>query len=222
MTTTVIPEVINVPRINTAEFVDLTIYNEYGNIANANTYTFSSAYKHETINGVVYLPMAGLLAIGTQPHDLRVTSADTTISLSGINANNISLVLSNKIRGSELKISRGFYDDTYVLGNVYPRFKGIVTGYVIKEDRVDQDDNYTVTLTASSYKTVLENRTAGRFTNSQSWRFFSPNDPSMDNVYSISGRAFDFGKDPQAYNGPAGMIAQPPKRERGFGGGGGK
>jgi len=215
--TSVIPEVVNVPRINTAEFVSLTVFNEYGNIANANTYTFSSAYKSEVIDGLTYLPMGGLLGIGNQPHDLRVTSADTSISLSGIGANNISLVLTHKVRGSELKILRGFYDDNYILGNVYPRFTGIVTGYVIKEDRQNQDDTYTVAITASSYKTVLENRTAGRFTNPSSWRFFNPNDPSMDEVPSISGRAFDFGKDPQGYNGPAGMIANPPRRDRGGG-----
>jgi len=195
-----IPEVSNnVPFINNAEFIKLTIYNEYGNTANANVYTFSSAYKAETIDGVTYTPLGGLLAVGVQNRDLRVTSADTSISLSGIDGNNIYVVLATKVKGSEIEISRGFYNNNYVLTNVYPRFTGIVTSYNIAEelDVSSDSDNFTVTLNASSYKTVLENRVAGRKTNKTSWQEFNSNDSSMNNVYSIADQQFDFGKDPK-------------------------
>lgn len=197
---TIIPEVAStVTNITNAEFVKLTVYNDFTNTNNVSTYTFSSSYKDETIGGVNYLALGGLLQVGAQANDLRVTDGDTSVSLSGIDGNNINLVLSNKVKGSKLEISRGFYDDTFVLGNVYPRFNGIITGYTISEDRSNQDDNFTVVVNASSYKTVLENRVAGRFTNKESWRFFNPNDASMDNVYSIAGRSFDFGGDPRKY-----------------------
>lgn len=194
-----IPEVANnVPFINNAEFVKLTVYNEYGNLANCNVYTFSSAYKPETINGTTYTPLGGLLAVGVQNRDLRVTSADTSISLSGIDGNNIQIVLDSqgKIRGSEIQVLRGFYNNNYILSNTYNRFTGIVTSYNISEDRQDRDDNFTVTLNASSYKTVLENRVAGRKTNKSSWQEFDSTDSSMNNVYSIAGQNFDFGKPP--------------------------
>lgn len=213
-----IPEVANSPpSINTAEFCKLTIYNEYGNLANVTIHTFSSAYKAEIINGTTYLPLGGLLAAGTQPRDLRVTSADTSISLSGVSGNNIPIVLGTKIKGSKIEILRGFYNNNYVLTNTYPRFTGIVTSYSISEDLETNfngpNDNFTVSVNASSYKTVLENRVAGRKTNKSSWQVFNSTDSSMNNVYSIADQTFDFGMDPK-------KKATTSSAATGFGGGG--
>ena len=189
--------------VNNAEFVKLTIYNEYGNTANNNVYTFSSSYQPETISGQTYSPLGGLLTVGVQQRDIRVTSADTSISLSGIDGNNIYTVLANKIRGSKLEITRGFYGGDGNVANNYNltsnahRFTGIVTNYQITEERVDQDDKFTVTLMASSFKTVLENRIAGRKTNSESWKEFNPTDTSMDRVPSLADRSFSFGMEPK-------------------------
>jgi hypothetical protein len=187
----------NKPLVNNAEFVKLTIYNEYGNMANNNVYTFSSSYKEEIIDGQAYSPLGGLMAVGVQQRDIRVTSADTTIALSGVSGNNIYVVLDNKIRGSKLEITRGFYDNNYNLTSNAHRFTGIVTNYQITEERQDQDDNYTVSLMASSFKSVLENRIAGRKTNSESWKEFNPTDTSMDRVPSLADRAFSFGQEPK-------------------------
>ena len=170
-----IPEVDNTSQINSAEFVKLTVFNDFSNTANTSTYTFSSAYKPEIIDGATYLPLGGLLAVGAQNRDLRVTAGDTTISLSGVSGNNI---------------------DNDILGNTYLRFTGIVTGYGITEERDGNEDNFTVAVSASSYKTVLQNRIAGRKTNQESWQFFDPTDTSMNQVYSIAGVDFDFGKEP--------------------------
>lgn len=186
----------NKPLVTNAEFVKLTIYNEYGNTSNNNVYTFSSSYKEETISGQTYTPLGGLLAVGVQQRDIRVTSADTSISLSGVDGNNIYVVLDKKVRGGKLEITRGFYDNNYNLTSNAHRFTGIVTNYQVSEERVDQDDNYTITLNASSFKSVLENRIAGRKTNSESWKEYNPTDTSMDRVPSLSDRAFDFGKTP--------------------------
>lgn len=182
--------------VNNAEFVKLTIYNEYGNTANNNVYTFSSSYQSETIANTVYTPLGGLLGVGIQQRDIRVTSADTSLSLSGIDGNNMAVVLGNKIRGSKVEIIRGFYDNNYVLSNTAQRFTGIVTSYNIAEERQAQDDNFTITLNASSFRYVLENRIAGRKTNSESWKEFNPTDTSMDRVPSLADQKFDFGKTP--------------------------
>jgi len=186
----------NKALVNNAEFVKLTIYNEYGNTANNNVYTFSSSYQSENIDGQDYTPLGGLLAIGVQQRDIRVTSADTSLTLSGIDGNNMSIVLGTLIRGSKLEITRGFYDNNYVLTSNAHRFTGIVTNYQISEERQDQEDNFTITLNASSFKSVLENRIAGRKTNSESWKEYNPTDTSMDRVPSLSDRSFDFGKPP--------------------------
>ena len=187
----------NKALVNNAEFVKLTIYNEYANTANNNVYTFSSSYQTETIDGQAYTPLGGLLGVGIQQRDIRVTSADTSISLSGIDGNNMAVVLGSKIRGSEVEIIRGFYNNNYILSNTAQRFTGIVTSYNISEERQDNDDNFTITLNASSFKSVLENRIAGRKTNSESWKEFNPTDTSMDRVPSIADRQFDFGQAPK-------------------------
>lgn len=201
-----IPEVANSPPfINNAEFVKLTIYNDYGNTSNggiSGIYTFSSAYKDEVIGNVTYEALGGLVAVGTQPRNLRVTSADTSVTLSGVDGNNIYLVLDSNIKGSKLEILRGFYGNAgtanmFVLQNTYTRFTGIVTSYAINEDREDLIDNFTVTVNASSYKVVLENRIAGRKTNKTSWQQFSANDSSMNNVFSLADQTLDFGVDPK-------------------------
>jgi len=186
----------NKPVVNNDEFVKLTIYNEYANIANTTVYTFSSSYQSETIANTVYTPLGGLLGVGIQQRDIRVTSADTSLSLSGIDGNNMAVVLGTKIRGSKVEIIRGFYDNNYVLSNTAQRFTGIVTNYNITEERQGQDDNFTITLNASSFRYVLENRIAGRKTNSDSWKEFNPTDTSMDRVPSLADKKFDFGKTP--------------------------
>ena len=171
-----------------------------GTAYDVSVFTFSSAYKFETIGDTTYSPMGGLLAVGIQQRDIRVTSADTSLSLSGIPAddsNNIATVLGYKIRGSKVEIDRGFYNNNYVLANTAHRFTGIVTSYNITEERHDLVDNFTVTLNASSYKTVLENKISGRKTNPESWKVFSPLDTSMDNIYSLADQYFDFGVKPK-------------------------
>ena len=241
-----IPQVSNnATQINNAEFVKITIFNQYpyttaanitanttyiiktsgntnwtsigassnavgtfftanaigtgtGSAANVTVLTFSSSYKSETISGNVYDPLGGLLAVGSQTRNLRATSGETTIALSGVDGNNIYNVLATNIRGSEVEILRGFYNNNFVLTNTYPRFRGIVTSYGISEEREGTEDNFTVSVNASSYKTVLENRIAGRKTNKESWRYFDSTDSSMDQVYAISGVSFDFGQTPKA------------------------
>jgi hypothetical protein len=191
----------NKAKINSAEFVKLTIYNDVANVLDVDIYTFSSAYANATISGTNYLPMGGLLGVGIQQRDIRVTSADTTIVLSGIPAgtsNNMEVVLNTNIRGSKIELTRGFYNNNYVLTSNAQRFTGIVTSYNITEERQGNDDTFTVTLNASSYKTVLENRIAGRKTNGESWKVYAPLDTSMDNVYSLADQKFDFGMKPSA------------------------
>lgn len=183
-----------------------TIFTANANVANTTGtadeiefLTFSSAYTNETIGGNVYTPLGGLLSVGVQQRSIRVSQADTSIAISGVSGNNIYDVLESQgqIRGSLVKIYRGFYNNNMVLSNAYLRFTGIVTNYGVSEEREERVDNYTITLDCSSYKSVLENRIAGRKTNKKSWQFFDSTDSSMNNITSLAGFGFDFGVDPK-------------------------
>lgn len=209
----------NQPYIISAEFIKLTIYNDVDDPSDTSVYTFSSAYTAETIDGVTYSPLGGLLAVGVQQRDLSVTSASTSISLSGLGpipgtSGNMWIVLEKKIKGSRIEIIRGFYDDNQVLNTStsppVKRYTGIITSYNISEERVDLTDNFTVTVNASSYKLVLQNKTSGRRTNPTSWAQFYPADTSMKWISSLSGRTFNFGM-PASFTNipPAGGVPDP-------------
>lgn len=186
-----IPQVDNVPYVNNAEFVKLTVTNDDNSTT---VHTFSTSYRTETIDGQTYLALGGLLMVGSQQRDLRVTSFDTSITLSGLTSDNIYLVLGTRIKGSLIEIWRGFYDSNYSLVNTVRRFNGVITSYTITEERVDEVDNFIISVNCSSYKTVLENRIAGRKTNTNSWKEFNSTDVSMDKVAALDSAYFDFGK----------------------------
>lgn len=171
-----------------------------GNASNVTLLTFSSSYTSDTIGNIEYSPLGGLLAVGPQQRSLRVTSADTSIQISGIGGNNIYEILESqgKIRGSKIEITRGFFNNNVVLANAVVRFTGIITNYSIQEDREGVEDNFTITLDASSYKTILENRISGRKTNKSSWQYFDSTDSAMNNLNSLAGFSFDFGGDPKS------------------------
>lgn len=191
---TLIPQVNDQPKETSAEFIRLTI-KKAGEADDV--YTFSSSYRNEVIDNLNYTPVGGLLEIGEQRRDIRATSFDTTFTLTGLDPDNIFLVLAEPIRGSEVEIYRGFYDSNYNLVNTVKRFTGIVTGYSISEQREQDIDIFSITINCSSYKTVLENNTGGRRTNSETWRkFYGTTDTSMDRIESLHEVSFNFGLKP--------------------------
>jgi hypothetical protein len=55
-----------------------------------------------------------------------------------------------------------------------------------------------ITVSAASIQIILQNRTAGRFTNDNAWQFFNPSDTSMDRVASVETIVYFFGKERDA------------------------
>jgi hypothetical protein len=187
---TSIAYVENQTRVISAEFVKLRIIET----STSTTYTFSTSYKNETIGGVSYTAMGGLIAISNQQRDLKVTGYDTTLTLAGVDPANIAMVLGKPIRGSEVEIYRGFYSTDQQLLDTVKRFTGIVTSYNVTEERITDLDAFTVSINCSSYKTLLENNIGGRRTNRDEWtKLYGNTDTSMDNVEKLNGAYFDFG-----------------------------
>jgi hypothetical protein len=52
-----------------------------------------------------------------------------------------------------------------------------------------------INVSASSIQIILQNRSAGRYTNNNSWQFFSAGDTSMDRVSVIQNVNYFFGRD---------------------------
>jgi hypothetical protein len=83
---------------------------------------------------------------------------------------------------------------------LYQFFNGYISSFAISEQWNEEVRSYigVISVAASSIQLILQNRTAGRFTNNNSWTFYNPTDTSMDRVAFISTINYAFGKDVNA------------------------
>ena len=185
-------------QINHAEFVRLTV----GNIGTV--YTFCNAAAPITVNGITFSNLGALLNVGDIQRDIKATSDDMTISLTGIDPANIGIILGNEIKGSLVEVWRGFFDSsnqiiTTPTQQFFKRYQGIINSVSITEDFNSEARTRiaTCSISCSSMRRVLENRLSGVKTNQSNWQFIYPNDTSMNRVSEISNTYFDFGAPPQ-------------------------
>jgi hypothetical protein len=184
-------------QINHAEFVKLTV-------GTAETvYTFCNAAAPITVGGTTFSNLGALLNVGDVQRDIKATSDDMTIALTGIDPSNIALILSNDIKGSLVEVWRGFFDSnnqiiTTPTTQFFKRYQGIINSVSITEDFNTETRTRiaTCSIACSSMRRILENRLSGIKTNQNNWQFFYPNDTSMNRVSEISNQYFDFGSPP--------------------------
>jgi hypothetical protein len=179
---------------------------------NGTDYFIANTYNPLTWNGDTYLALGHFLGINDIQNDIKITNAQIALSLSGIPkdpselglgaySSFVDFILSEKIKGSSVKIYRAFFDpDNRELYNdqVSLRFSGYISNFTVTDnpDISTRTDSYTVVVNCSSIHAVLERRVAGRRTNSTDQKFFYPSDTGMDEVVTISITSFDFGKPP--------------------------
>lgn len=187
---------LNSPQIRHAEFVRLTL--------ESSVQTFCNAGGTITVNGISFTGLSSLLGISDIQRDIKSTSDDLTVSLTGIDPSNIALILGNEIKGAIVEIWRGFLDDNNQIATIsgqqqfFKRYQGIVNNVSISENFNEEARTRvaTCTISCASFKNILENRVAGVRTNPTLWRKLYPNDSSMDRVPVIQSQYFDFGKPP--------------------------
>jgi hypothetical protein len=192
---------LNSASIRHAEFVKLSI----GPLGSPTAiYTFCNAAAPVTVGGTTYSNLGSLLSVGDVQRDIKATSDDMTIALTGIDSTNINIVLSNNIKGSIIEMWRGFLDSnnqiiTTPTLQFFKRYQGIINNVSITEDYNEQARTRvaTCTLSCSSMRKILENRISGVKTNQKSWQEFYPNDTSMNRVAEITATYFDFGAPPK-------------------------
>lgn len=186
------------PQIRHAEFVKLTV-------GTAQTvYTFCNAAAPITVGGITFSNLGALLNVGDVQRDMRSTSDDMTIALTGIDPANVGIILSNDIKGSLVEVWRGFFNSnnqiiTTPTTQFFKRYQGIINSVAITEDFNSELRTRiaTCSISCSSMRRVLENRLGGVKTNQSSWQFLYPGDTSMNRVATIANTYFDFGKPPQ-------------------------
>ena len=196
--------------IRHAEFIRLTMP--------SNTYTFCNAAAPINVDGITFTNLGSLLQLSDIKRDIKANSSDLSISLTGVDGTNVSIVLGSDIKGSRIEVWRGFMDSnnqiiTTPTLQFFKRYQGIVSNYSITEDWNEQIRSRvaTVGLSCASFRTILENRVGGVRTTPKIWQAFYPNDNSMNRVPSIAGSYFDFGGEPTS---GSQAVTQAPSQRR--------
>lgn len=172
------------------------------------TYYFATTPTAQTIPSISSTPFTALgqlVKVNNVQRDIKSTANETTVTLVGVDTTMLGLVLSSNIKGSSIDLWHGFFDannnliTSYGDGTgVYKYFSGYVNSFSISEQWMEETRAYVgvVTISASSFQLVLQNRTAGRYTNDNSWQSVTPKDTSMNRVNYISTINYAFGKTP--------------------------
>lgn len=194
----------NTNNIRMADFVRITTPSE--------TYRFATTANELTIPAVDAIPFTGLgqiVKVGDVQRDIKSTANETTVTIVGLDTAVLGWVLGHEIKGSLIEMWHGFFNTNNELittggtGGLYKFFTGYISSYSISEQWVEENRSYTgvISIAASSIQIILQNRTAGRFTNDASWQFYNNGDTSMNRVSFIQGVNYFFGKslDPSVY-----------------------
>jgi hypothetical protein len=192
-----IPPLVGTNNIRYADFIRLTTPDE--------TFLLTSAPSSITVPAVDAQPFSGLgqiVRVGDATRDIKSTANETIFTLVGIDTAMLGLVLSKNIKGSQIEAWKGFFGTDGVLlttggtGGLYQFFNGYVTSFGITEEWMEEARAYVglIAISASSIQMILQNRTAGRYTNDNAWQFFTPGDTSMNRVSYITTINYQFGK----------------------------
>jgi hypothetical protein len=177
-------------------------------ITTSGTYRFATTASALTIPAIDSEPfdaLGSLVSVNQVQRDIKSTSAETTMTLVGIDTALLGWVLGNDIKGSQIQMWKGFFNTNGELitaggvGGLYQYFNGYVSSFQISEQWMEEIREFvgTITVSASSIQMILQNSTAGRFTNDNSWRYFNNDDTSMNRVAFISTINYFFGKGAQ-------------------------
>ena len=168
-------------------------------------YRFTTAPSNTLVTAVdatEFSAVGTLMKIGDVQRDIKSTANETTVTLIGIDTAMLGWVLGQSVKGSQIDMWHGFYNEANELittggtGGLYQFFSGIITSFTISETWMEEARSYvgTITISASAIQLILQNRIAGRYTNNNSWQFFNSGDTSMNRVNFIETINYQFGK----------------------------
>lgn len=167
----------------------------------SSTLLFSDRLVSTVINGDTYVGLGKLLSVSASSSEIRASSGEVTVGISGIPNSAITDITNSNIKGSSIKIVRGLFNAvtgeflSSVTGNPVTRFTGFVNNLALQED-YDVDNRIssnTLLMVCASNVDILSNKIAGRKTNAASQKTFYSTDVSMDRVSALESTYFDFG-----------------------------
>lgn len=160
--------------------------------------TFSDFYRDTLIDGELYQSLGDLVSITSVSNELRVSSGEVSIAISGIPLSRLKEIDQSTIKGSKVAVRRGINaPDTseFLLEQTQGRFFGIVNNFSLQEE-FDPDGRVaanTIIFQCSSIIDVLSRYRTGRRTASSDMKRYFPEDTSFDRVTTLDNNIFDFG-----------------------------
>jgi len=147
-----------------------------------------------------YSPAGILMSVSESVGELRASSVETAVGLSGIPIEYAQGIQAVRIKGSRIEIRRVFTDPITdnplaISGNPVFMFQGVVTNYGFSEtyNEFSNDSSLIINLSCSSLVDMLNTKITGRRTNQESMNQFYPSDSSFNRITNLVGRPFDFG-----------------------------
>jgi hypothetical protein len=193
----IIEPVENTNNIRYADFVRVTTPDATYRFA-----TTASALTIPEVDSEPFSALGGLMKVGDTQRDIKSTANETTFTIVGIDTAMLGWVLGNQIKGSKIEAWKGFFNTDGALittggqGGLYQFFNGYVNSFAIQETWMEEVRQFVgvISVSASSIQLILQNRTAGRYTNDNNWQYFTPGDTSMNRVSFITNINYEFGK----------------------------
>ena len=157
---------------------------------------FSDYKQTYIINNESYTGVGNLLQISSSSSELRTSSGELTIVLSGIPNSAIYEIVNSRIKGCPVTIYRAILDP--ISSNtieVMNRYRGFVNNYSLQEDYDNQTriSTNSILLVCNSAIDVLQNKISGRKTSATSQKRFYPDDTCFDRVTALENTSFNFG-----------------------------
>jgi hypothetical protein len=156
------------------------------------------------VYGEPYLGLGRLMGITDTRSEIRASSGELTITISGIPNTSIFEIVNSKIKGAPVVVTRVLFDPQTnqlldIPGNPLAKYRGFVNNYSLQEDydQSTRSSTNTLVLICASSIDVLANKFSGRRTNPYSQKKYFPNDISMDRVPTLENATFNFGAPPQ-------------------------
>ena len=197
----VISPVVGTNNIRLADFVRVTTVV----LGVTTVYQFSTCPYVLTIPAVSANPFNGLsqlVKVGDVQRDIKSTANETSVTLVGLDTALLGWVLGQNVKGSKIEMWHGFFDTNGALittggtGGLYKFFTGYINAFTISEQWMEEIRQFvgTISVSAASIQIILQNRTAGRYTNDNAWQFFNTGDTSMNRVNFVETINYFFGK----------------------------
>lgn len=177
----------NREAVGTVMFVDILV-------PGAELYLSDESYARN-IDGRLYTNLGTLLTITKTNSNLRASTQQLTITISGLDLPAFTVAFNEDIQGSQVIVRRAWTPpgSPTIIGSLTQKFIGVINNVNFKETWNPPNSEFTISFDCTSKLQLLKNKIAGRRTNQDDMEKYFPTDTSFNRVARIKNSNFNFG-----------------------------